>query len=125
MSEQALSLSDRLEDLLEEENALLRASNYPEAAALAGRKEELMKQLNAAVVATPSVMVDGDFNAQGVRLHRLINDNKELLETALRVQVKIIQLVSNIPTTTSVIYTSTGAPMQMHRHLGRMLSLQA
>jgi hypothetical protein len=76
-------------------------------------------------VTTPGVMVDDDFNAQGVRLHRLIKDNKELLETALRVQVKIIQLVSSIPTTTSVIYTSTGAPMQMHQHLGRMLSLQA
>jgi hypothetical protein len=125
MSEQALSLADQLEDLLEEENTLLRASNYPAAAALAGRKETLMKDLNTAVMAAPDVMVDDDFNAQGVRLHRLIGDNKELLETALRVQVKIIQLVSNLPTTTSVIYTSTGAPMQLHQHLGRTMSIQA
>jgi flagellar biosynthesis/type III secretory pathway chaperone len=125
MSEQTLSLADQLEDLLEEENALLRASKYPAAAALAGRKEELMNALNAAVVKTPDVMVDDDFNAQGLRLHTLIKDNKELLETALRIQIKIIQLVANIPTTTSVIYTRTGAPMQLHQHLGRTLSLQA
>lgn len=125
MSEQTETLADQLEDLLEEENALLRASSYQAAAALAGRKEELMKGLNDAVLAAPAVMMEDSFNAQGLRLNRLVSENKDLLEIALRVQVKIIQMVSSIPTTTSVIYTSTGAPMHLHSQLGRILSIQA
>ena len=125
MSEQVLALADELEDLLEDENELLRASQYPAAAALAGRKEELMNGLNAAVQTAPDIMMDDDFNAQGARLHRLVNDNKALLEVAIRVQVKIIQLVADLPTSTTVIYTRTGAPMRLHRHLGRTLSITA
>jgi hypothetical protein len=112
MSETPLDAALRLEALLESENALLRATDYAAAAALAERKEVLMAALNQATIAAPDIHRDPDFSAIGVRLNRLVEQNRQLLEIAMHVQLRLVRLIANAPQSDSVIYTRTGEAMR-------------
>jgi len=125
MSQASFDTALQLEALLEEENALLRASDFAAAGALAERKEALMTALNQATLAAPEVYRDAEFSAIGLRLNRLVEENRTLLEIAMQVQVRLVRLVANAPETDSVIYTRTGEPLREPLPRGMTFAAQA
>ncbi|HET6608322.1 MAG TPA: hypothetical protein VFG62_16720 [Rhodopila sp.] len=125
MSEAPLEAARRLETLLESENALLRACDYAAAAALAEQKDTLMTALNQTVIAMPVVHRDPEFGAVGRRLNRLVEENRQLLEIAMQVQLRLIRLVANAPQSDSVIYTPTGAALREPLPRGMTFAAQA
>jgi hypothetical protein len=125
MSQVTFDAALRLEALLEAENALLRASDYGPAAALAGQKEALMAALNQATLANPEVHSEPDFTAIGVRLNRLVEENRQLLEIAMQVQLRLVRLVANAPQSESVIYTPSGEALREPLPRGLTFATQA
>jgi len=56
-----------------------------------------MTALNQTVIAMPVVHRDPEFGAVGRRLNRLVEENRQLLEIAMQVQLRLIRLVANAP----------------------------
>jgi flagellar biosynthesis/type III secretory pathway chaperone len=125
MNQASFDAALQLEALLEQENALLRASDFATAASLAGQKEALMTALNQATLAAPEIYRDPDFTAIGVRLNRLVEENRHLLEIAMQVQLRLVRLVANARQTESVIYTRTGEALREPLPRGLTFAAQA
>jgi flagellar biosynthesis/type III secretory pathway chaperone len=78
---------DTLADVLARENAALQALDLPAAAALLPQKQAAIDALASGPAEPPKA-------AQGLRLRTLVTENQALLERAIRVQARVIEIVA-------------------------------
>jgi hypothetical protein len=79
---------DKLAEVLARENAALKDLDFPAAATLIPEKQAAIDALATPAAATPRPAV-------GQRLHALVTENQALLERAIRVQARVIEIVAS------------------------------
>jgi hypothetical protein len=99
MAEHLLELTDRLNDVLAEENARLDALDLPAAVALLDRKRDAVAALQAALSAGNAAAEVAPEDAERLRdsLHRLTElglTNRVALERGLALQTRLIQTIA-------------------------------
>ena len=92
MSDEMTTAAELLADTLEAENAALAALDLPAAAALLEEKRRAMQSLQAACSSDPTHRRGTEQAIE--RLHRLSDQNRLLLERAIAVQGRVIEIVA-------------------------------
>lgn len=92
MSDEMTTAAELLADTLEAENAALAALDLPAAAALLEEKRRAMQSLHAAH--SPDATHSGGARQAMERLFRLSDQNRMLLERAMAVQGRVIEIVA-------------------------------
>jgi hypothetical protein len=99
MAEDLLKLTERLNEVLVEENALLDALDLPAAVGLLERKRIAVAALQEAVSGGPSELELTPEDAENLRecvarLMQLGQENRERLERGLALQTRLIQTIA-------------------------------
>jgi hypothetical protein len=116
-----LKATQRLADLLAEENLALKRLDFSAAVALIGQKESALADLTA----PPAVLLPPTALAQ--RLLTLAAENQTLLEHAIMVQTRVVRIIarSAAPTPAATRYNGYGRPPNTHRAEALAVSTRA
>ena len=124
MSNDLLDATQHLADLLAQENDALRRMDFPAAVALVPAKEAALAELtkHAGLTAVPPPLA-----AQARRLASLATENQTLLERAIAVQTRIVQIVARAcaPPPAVARYGSQGSRVPSNRAGALALSTRA
>jgi hypothetical protein len=99
MSSTALDAANRVAEVLAQENAALQRMDLPAAVALVPAKEAALADL-ARETPLPSSALSPTVLALGRRLADLAEENRILLERAIGVQARIVQMIARAGTPT-------------------------
>jgi hypothetical protein len=109
----------RLADILDLENAALKAMDLRRAAGLLGEKTSALADFNLACV-LPSVPTHPALTSTAGRLQGLMLENRRLLERAIVAQQRVIGIVVRAAAATGRAEPSYGARGRMTRATGPM-----
>ena len=94
MTTPVLAAAARLRDVLEQENAALIALDIPAAAALLEEKLAAARELAEALAARPAARQTPEAAGLALRLRDLADENRRLLERAIAVQGRVLDMVA-------------------------------
>jgi flagellar biosynthesis/type III secretory pathway chaperone len=127
MSNALIASASLLADTLAEENAALRALDLPRAAAMLPDKQRAAAGFMAAQAETIEAAQTEAAKSLVLRLQSLAQDNRLLLERAIAVQGRVIEVAARaaIPSVAPAGYSAHGKPCQAHRPTAFALSARA
>jgi hypothetical protein len=127
MSNALIASASLLADTLADENTALRALDLPRVAAMLPDKQRAAAGFMAAQAEPIESAQTEAAKLLGLRLQTLAQDNRLLLERAIAVQGRVIEVVARaaIPSVAPSGYGAHGKPCQAHRPTPFALSARA